>query len=259
MKKAIGYIRVSTEEQSADDKYGIEVQKQAISDYANRNDFEIVCWLTDTISGAKDNRPELDKILYDGGYRTRKGKRFQPSTIRGILSNRPFYGGQVQIWRYGLCTGRTLPDSHIGGIEMKKMLSIMLAGVLMLAVSGCSTDSSVATVETSETSETSEQQVIYEDEYIKATYQGISNSIMSVSLENKSNEEITILPMDSSVDGVMKQFTSGVIATIQPGKTFNQGWNLGAIPNKEIEFSMSICGKDMSELVRTDSLKIEVK
>ena len=54
--KAIGYIRVSTEEQSADDKYGIEVQKQAISDYANRNDFEIVCWLTDTISGAKDNR-----------------------------------------------------------------------------------------------------------------------------------------------------------------------------------------------------------
>lgn len=58
--KAIGYIRVST-----DDKYGIEVQKQAISDYANRNDFEIVCWLTDTISGAKDNRPELDKILYN--------------------------------------------------------------------------------------------------------------------------------------------------------------------------------------------------
>ena len=44
--KAIGHIRVSTEEQSADDKYGIEVQKQAISDYADRNDFEIVCWLT---------------------------------------------------------------------------------------------------------------------------------------------------------------------------------------------------------------------
>lgn len=233
--KATGYIRVSTEEQSADDKYGIEVQKQAISDYANRNDFEIVCWLTDTISGAKDNRPELDKILYnadqlpaheavivfkndrvardtklyfyyfytlekrnvkllsteehfsegddfaniyrsllmfvaeqerknialrtgrgrslkaqcggysggnkpygyycvdgmlmqnpeerpivetvfrehdenhtslldiceilyDGGYRTRKGKRFQPSTIRGILSNRPFYEGK---YKYG--------------------------------------------------------------------------------------------------------------------------------------------------------------
>lgn len=62
--KAIGYIRVSTEEQSADDKYGIEVQKQAISDYASRNGYEVVKWMIDTISGAKDNRPELDKILY---------------------------------------------------------------------------------------------------------------------------------------------------------------------------------------------------
>ena len=64
MEQAIGYIRVSTEEQSADDKYGIEVQKQAIQSYAGDNGYEIVDWLTDTISGAKDNRPELDKILY---------------------------------------------------------------------------------------------------------------------------------------------------------------------------------------------------
>lgn len=64
MKQAIGYIRVSTEEQSSDDKYGIEVQKQAIFSYADTNGYEIVSWLTDTISGAKDNRPELDKILY---------------------------------------------------------------------------------------------------------------------------------------------------------------------------------------------------
>lgn len=64
MKNAIGYIRVSTEEQSADDKYGIETQRQAINAYATENGYEISEWLTDTISGAKDNRPELDKILY---------------------------------------------------------------------------------------------------------------------------------------------------------------------------------------------------
>ena len=64
MKQAIGYIRVSTEEQSANDKYGIEVQKQAILSYAAINGYEIVTWIMDTISGAKDNRPELDKILY---------------------------------------------------------------------------------------------------------------------------------------------------------------------------------------------------
>ncbi len=140
---------------------------------------------------------------------------------------------------------------------MKKILSIILVGVIMLITTGCSSvDSAINTVETPEESS---KQVIYEDKYIKATYQGISDTIMSVSLKNKSDEEITVLPMDSSVDGVMKQFTSGVIATIQPGKTFNQSWILGTTPTKEIEFSMSICGKDMSELVRTDSLKIKVK
>lgn len=62
--KAIGYIRVSTEEQSSDDRYGIEVQRDAISKYAKEHDYDIVDWMVDTISGAKDNRPELDRILY---------------------------------------------------------------------------------------------------------------------------------------------------------------------------------------------------
>lgn len=137
---------------------------------------------------------------------------------------------------------------------MKKILSILCAAVLILGMTGCGDTSSV-----SDTPEESTEQVIYEDEYIKAIYLGVSDTIMRVSLENKSDEEITVLPMDSSVDGTMKQFTSGTLATIQPGKTFNQGWIIGATPTNEIEFSMSICGKDMSELVRTDSLKIEVK
>lgn len=64
MKNAIGYIRVSTEEQSSDDKYGIETQKQVISKYAADNGYDIVKWCLDAVSGAKDNRDELDKILY---------------------------------------------------------------------------------------------------------------------------------------------------------------------------------------------------
>ena len=63
-KNAIGYIRVSTDEQAADDKFGIEVQKREILLYANNNGYNIVDWRIDTISGAKDNRPEMDKILY---------------------------------------------------------------------------------------------------------------------------------------------------------------------------------------------------
>ena len=65
MKNAIGYIRVSTEEQVGDDKYGVETQKQAILKYAKENEYEIKEWFVDKISGAVDGRPELDKILYD--------------------------------------------------------------------------------------------------------------------------------------------------------------------------------------------------
>lgn len=63
-KNAIGYIRVSTERQADDDKYGIEVQKQAILLYANDNGYNIVDWKVDEISGTKDDRPGLNSILY---------------------------------------------------------------------------------------------------------------------------------------------------------------------------------------------------
>lgn len=64
MRNAIGYIRVSTEAQANDDKYGIDVQKQAILVYANENHYNIVQWKIDEMSGAKDDRPALNEILY---------------------------------------------------------------------------------------------------------------------------------------------------------------------------------------------------
>lgn len=64
LKNAIGYIRVSTEGQAKDDKFGIEAQKQAILLYANENGYCIVDWKIDEVSGAKDERPALEEILY---------------------------------------------------------------------------------------------------------------------------------------------------------------------------------------------------
>lgn len=64
LRNAIGYIRVSTEQQANDDKYGIEVQKKEILMYANDNGYAIVDWKVDTVSGAKDDRPGLNSILY---------------------------------------------------------------------------------------------------------------------------------------------------------------------------------------------------
>ncbi len=63
-KNAIGYVRVSTMEQAGEDKFGIDAQKQAILLYANTNGYNIVDWKIDKMSGAKDDRPALNEILY---------------------------------------------------------------------------------------------------------------------------------------------------------------------------------------------------
>lgn len=63
-KNAIGYIRVSTEGQAADDKFGIEAQKEKILSYANDQGYNVVEWFCDEMSGTSDDRPELNKILY---------------------------------------------------------------------------------------------------------------------------------------------------------------------------------------------------
>ena len=64
MKSVVGYIRVSTDGQCKDDKFGLEVQKEQIIEYCNNNDMNIVKWYSDEgESGAKE-RPGFDEIVY---------------------------------------------------------------------------------------------------------------------------------------------------------------------------------------------------
>lgn len=63
-KLAYGYIRVSTKQQAGEDRNGPEAQKQAISEFADKNGYTIVKWFTDEISGVKEDRPKLNEILY---------------------------------------------------------------------------------------------------------------------------------------------------------------------------------------------------
>jgi DNA invertase Pin-like site-specific DNA recombinase len=64
MKDVIGYIRVSTDGQCKEDKFGLDVQRQQITEYCQRNDMNIVKWYTDEgESGAKE-RPGFDEIVY---------------------------------------------------------------------------------------------------------------------------------------------------------------------------------------------------
>jgi len=66
VKHAVGYVRVSTDKQSDEDKFGIPAQKEAILKYAEENGYSVDRWFIDRMSGAKDNRPELNNILYGG-------------------------------------------------------------------------------------------------------------------------------------------------------------------------------------------------
>ena len=62
--KVVAYIRVSTDNQCGDDKFGLDVQRKNIMDYCTANGMEIVKWFSDEgESGAKE-RPGFDEIVY---------------------------------------------------------------------------------------------------------------------------------------------------------------------------------------------------
>jgi DNA invertase Pin-like site-specific DNA recombinase len=64
MINVIGYVRVSTEGQVGEDKFGLDVQKQQIEEYAKDHNMNIVRWFRDEgESGAKE-RPGFDEIIY---------------------------------------------------------------------------------------------------------------------------------------------------------------------------------------------------
>lgn len=61
----IGYVRVSTDGQVGENKFGIAEQEDLIKDYCKEHDLEIVEWVYDKgESGAKE-RPGFDRIIYD--------------------------------------------------------------------------------------------------------------------------------------------------------------------------------------------------
>ena len=62
--KAVGYIRVSTNQKAGEDRLGREVQEQAILEFAKQNNYEIVQWFSDNASGVSEHRKDLDTILF---------------------------------------------------------------------------------------------------------------------------------------------------------------------------------------------------
>ena len=65
MKRAFGYVRVSSASQAADDRDGIPRQKETIRRWATANGVRIVEWFTDAYSGAKEleDRTQFQRML----------------------------------------------------------------------------------------------------------------------------------------------------------------------------------------------------
>lgn len=65
--KVVAYMRVSTDGQTGEDKFGLDAQRETIIKFCESKDYEIVEWYIDTISGAKEYRPEFDRLLSEVG------------------------------------------------------------------------------------------------------------------------------------------------------------------------------------------------
>lgn len=64
MKQDVAYLRVSTEAQT--EKYGLDVQRQKITDYCKKNGVTIDKWYIDGgYSGSKLDRPQIQELLDD--------------------------------------------------------------------------------------------------------------------------------------------------------------------------------------------------
>lgn len=149
-----------------------------------------------------------------------------------------------------------------------KKLSILVVALMILGLCSCgsSSEPEQAAVEQS-------AQVIYKDEYVEVTFEGVSDlpmvegmTAVNLSFQNLSDQEITVLPLDSSVNDSMVQFVSGTPATMQSGKklayamSFNN--ETAGISDysevKTLEFSLSVNDSDFNEISRSDILSIEV-
>ena len=64
MKNVVAYIRVSTDGQCADDKYGLDAQRKSIQEFCDKNEYNILKWFTDEGESGAEERPGFDEIVY---------------------------------------------------------------------------------------------------------------------------------------------------------------------------------------------------
>ena len=64
MRNVVAYIRVSTDGQFGDDKFGLDIQREQIVEYCAKNDMTILKWFSDEGESGAKYRPGFDEIVY---------------------------------------------------------------------------------------------------------------------------------------------------------------------------------------------------
>lgn len=64
MKNVVAYIRVSTDGQCGEDKFGLDAQREQIIEYCAKNDMNIIKWFMDEGESGAYEREGFDEIVY---------------------------------------------------------------------------------------------------------------------------------------------------------------------------------------------------
>lgn len=172
---------------------------------------------------------------------------------------------------------------------MKKLLAVLLA-LSTVTLVGCSSEptsssssavssGSVSSSSAAPVSEDPDQpepinKVVYEDDFVKVSFIEVyeesfisGTTYAKFELENKSNQEITVLPMDSAVNDTAVMYLSGTPATMQAGKKLNQAWfftneNAGiqcADDISTLSFTLQVLDESFGTLAESGTITVTVK
>lgn len=147
---------------------------------------------------------------------------------------------------------------------MKRIVAVMFM-ILAIGLTGCGSNGTTVV-------DTEKQEVeVYEDDYIKVSYIEIFEEksvqgacYLKFNVENKSDEKITVYPIDSYVNDSSVQMGSGVPMTIEPGKQSQNPFyipysnagveNMDAI--EKIELKLMLMNESSETIEETDVITV---
>lgn len=160
-------------------------------------------------------------------------------------------------------------------------LIIVFTFILIIAVASGGSGESVTAANVSPKSENVKSAVILDEDGIKITYTGMKLSqylpgqadaymlTVGLTVENNSGADILVLPMESSVNGVMKMAVSGLPMTVLTGKKSLTGFSFTnlegtGINSKDdidkvdsVEFKLSVLNNsNSSEILKSDTITV---